>query len=307
MVYVCQSNDKALLSKSASGGAFSHLARIIIGQGGAVFGAAWKHGLCKHVCVRTEEELAAIRGSKYVRSSLGDTFEQAKALLDKGVPVLYSGTPCQLAALSAFLKKPYTNLYAVDLVCHGLPDDKIWDIYASRFSNPPSTAAFRDKTEGWRRYSIRLAFPDGSVYRKPYTQDTFMRAYISNLSLREACLRCKFNTSQKRADITLGDDWGGELRDCGDLGTSLLITHTEKGDELFEKARGQMRAEVTSFEKAAAANPVLLTPSRSHKKREEFLRLVDSGSFDKLVELWDKPPSRILGLLRRLKRKIIGH
>ena len=55
--------------QSSSGGVFSLLARQVLEQGGAVFGAALEEDkTVRHVCVRREEELAPLRGSKYVQS-----------------------------------------------------------------------------------------------------------------------------------------------------------------------------------------------------------------------------------------------
>ena len=43
--------------------------------------------------------------------------------------VLFSGTPCQTAGLNLFLRKHYSNLITVDLICHGVPSPKIWKDY----------------------------------------------------------------------------------------------------------------------------------------------------------------------------------
>ncbi|MDR1668606.1 MAG: Coenzyme F420 hydrogenase/dehydrogenase, beta subunit C-terminal domain, partial [Oscillospiraceae bacterium] len=254
-VFVCQSGDDALLRESSSGGVFTHLARSVLSRGGAVFGAAFIGGQCRHICARTEEELAPLRGSKYLQSELGDTFGQAKTLLEQGTPVLFSGTPCQIAALAATFGHP--NLTTLDLVCHGVPERKAWEAYAARFPAPPVSASFRDKTEGWRRFSVRFTFPGGTEYRKNLTEDPFMRAYLANLCLRKACHQCKFNTSAKKADITLGDDWGGLLPNTGDKGASVVLLHTPKGEALFETVRNAVRAEKTQFAALTAANQVL--------------------------------------------------
>ena len=62
-----------------------------------------------------------MRGSKYVQSDLGDTFRQARALLEAGTPVLFSGVPCQIDGLLRFLGRDYEHLLTCDLVCHGVP------------------------------------------------------------------------------------------------------------------------------------------------------------------------------------------
>ena len=295
MVYVCQSFDETLLRESSSGGVFTHLARSVLSRGGAVFGAAFVEGECRHICARTEEELAPLRGSKYLQSNLRDTLQQAKTLLSQGVPVLFSGTPCQIAALAAMEDDP--NLTTVDLICHGVPERKAWDAYIGRFPALPVAASFRDKTEGWRCYSIRLTFPDGTVYRKNHTDDPFLRAYGANLCLRKACHQCKFNTGAKKADITLGDDWGGVLPNGGDRGTSVVLLHTPKGEALFEAIKDQVRAEKSDFQTIAAANQVLLEPVKPHPKREEFMETVTGENFDALVKQWCKP-----SLKQRVKR-----
>ena len=70
-----------------------------------------------------------MRGSKYIESKLGDTFKNVKADLLDGRKVLFSGTPCQVDGLKAFLKTDYDNLLCIDIVCHGVPSPKVWAKY----------------------------------------------------------------------------------------------------------------------------------------------------------------------------------
>ena len=112
--------DEAERTASSSGGFFSLLARHVLEQGGAVFGAALDEDMtARHVCARTVDELAPMRGSKYVQSDLGGSFSQVKALLEEGTAVLFSGVPCQVDGLKRYLGKDYPNLLTCDLVCHG--------------------------------------------------------------------------------------------------------------------------------------------------------------------------------------------
>ena len=114
--------DEAERTASSSGGFFSLLARHVLEQGGAVFGAALDEDMtARHVCARTVDELAPMRGSKYVQSDLGGSFSQVKALLEEGTAVLFSGVPCQVDGLKRYLGKDYPNLLTCDLVCHGVP------------------------------------------------------------------------------------------------------------------------------------------------------------------------------------------
>ena len=51
-----------------------------------------------------KKEIAKFRGSKYLQSQIGDSFKQVKDFLTEGKKVLFSGTPCQIAGLKAYLK-----------------------------------------------------------------------------------------------------------------------------------------------------------------------------------------------------------
>ena len=95
-----------------------------------MFGAALDEGMtARHVCARTVEELAPMRGSKYVQSDLGGSFSQVKALLEEGTAVLFSGVPCQVDGLKRYLGKDYPNLLTCDLVCHGVPSPAVFRAY----------------------------------------------------------------------------------------------------------------------------------------------------------------------------------
>ena len=110
--YAARTNDDALRLASSSGGLFTELARPILAEGGIVFGCVWEKPalVAIHAKAETEDELAAMRGSKYVQSDLRDTFREVKTALQEGRKVLFSGTPCQIAGLNAFLGHHYDDL-----------------------------------------------------------------------------------------------------------------------------------------------------------------------------------------------------
>ena len=83
-VYTARANDTELRLASSSGGIFSLLARRILAQGGIVFGATCdlETGVVHHVAAHNEDELAALRGAKYVQSDVRATYREAKAALE---------------------------------------------------------------------------------------------------------------------------------------------------------------------------------------------------------------------------------
>lgn len=128
--YAAVSKNHTQRKESSSGGVFSLLAEYVLGQGGVVFGAAFDEGFhLRHIVVETTEGLAQLRGSKYVQSEIGDAYLQAKAYLKAGKLVLFTGTPCQIGGLKAYLQKDYENLITQDIICHGVPSPEVWEKY----------------------------------------------------------------------------------------------------------------------------------------------------------------------------------
>lgn len=123
--------DEKIRAKSSSGGMFAALAEYTLEQGGVVFGAAvvpkGKIVTVKHIMIKNKEELKKLQGSKYVQSDIRECYTNVKQQLAEGKKVLFSGTPCQVAAMKNYLGKEYDDLLLVDLVCHGTPSILHWE------------------------------------------------------------------------------------------------------------------------------------------------------------------------------------
>lgn len=225
---------------SSSGGLFTLVARHIIGEQGVVFGAAFDGDfLVHHIGVDSLEGLAMLRGSKYTQSRIENTYHEAKQYLEMGRKVLYSGTACQIAGLKAFLRKDYDNLLTVDVLCHGVPSPSLWELYKKEQEDSCGSkirdVRFRDKSTGWKQYSVALQFENGQAYSKVFRQDAFMRLFLANGCLRPSCHSCRFKGFPRVSDMTLGDCWGvgnhsPEMDD--DRGTSVVIINSKKGENM---------------------------------------------------------------------------
>ena len=232
--------DDAIRENSSSGGVFSLLARHFISIGGVVFGAIFDENWeVKHSCVTTEEELHKLRGSKYVQSSIGNSYVLAKEFLANGKPVLFSGTPCQIAGLNHYLGRNYNLLLTVDIICHGVPSPKVWkwyiDIIRSKNNASISGIDFRDKENGWRHFNLAFQFQQsGHVVKQScyHREDPYMKAFLNNLSLRPSCSSCQTKAGKSHSDITLADFWSVEkvatITD-NDKGISLVLVNSDKG------------------------------------------------------------------------------
>lgn len=195
-VYAAKNPDEIVRMQSSSGGIFTMLAERIISEGGVVFGAGFdERWEVVHSYVETKEALAKFRGSKYVQSKIGSTFQQAESFLKNGRKVLFSGTPCQIAGLKKYLRKEYDNLLAVDFICHGVPSPGVFRTYLQEEINQAfarqgdgknsvlhpciplvtesngleghgmeiQSIAFRDKRNGWKKYGFALALSKASA------------------------------------------------------------------------------------------------------------------------------------------------
>ena len=290
-----RNQDNAVRRESSSGGVFTLLAERVISRSGVVFGAAWTEDFraVQHIAVRTEADLAKLRSSKYLQSTIGSCYIQVKEFLDKGVEVLFSGTPCQIEGLRRFLCKDYENLLCVDLVCHGVPAPVVWRQYLleceEKHGAQVKNVTFRDKSTGWKSYSVTLQFENGAEQSIPAYEEPYMRAFLSDACLRPSCHDCRFKKYNRESDLTLADFWGietvcPEMDD--DRGTSLVLVHSPAGQAALDAIRDQLMMKLVDVAAALQQNPSAVVASGVHENREAFLESLGSIAFASAVKRW---------------------
>ena len=132
--YIVQHKDKSVVENSASGGAFYGFAQYIITQGGSVYGCVLNEQMMPiHICIEDENKIAKMQGSKYVQSYISDQiYQMIKLKLETDNMVLFSGTPCQIAGLYAFLGRDFPKLFTVGLICHGVASPGLYKHYIAK-------------------------------------------------------------------------------------------------------------------------------------------------------------------------------
>ena len=255
--YAARNKELSTRLRSSSGGLFTLLAEKIIQDGGVVFGAKFDSDWSViHASAETLEECKAFVGSKYVQSRLGSTFSEVHRHLKDGRKVLFSGTPCQVAALRKFLRKDYDNLLLIDVVCHGAPSNKVWQHYldqtlatSNKKRSEIAAISFRDKRNGWGNYGLSITFKDGSDIFIPMTENPYMRAFLTDLSIRPSCFECACRNGRSGADISLADFWGlcyALNYEDDNKGTSLELVWSKKGQEATASLAAVTSAPVVS-------------------------------------------------------------
>ena len=287
--YAAYSRDEATRLESSSGGVFTELAKAVLQQGGAVFGAAYNMKFdVVHICVETEDELAKLRGAKYAQSDLHGVFAQIKQKLDAGQRVLFSGTPCQVGGLKAFLRKDYQNLMTVDFVCHSVPSPMAWREYVKYRAEQdnqgtmPATINLRSKQTGWTnyQYSNLFTYEDGHVHTAKSGESLYMKLFVGGYISRASCVNCQFKGYNRVSDLTIGDFWciwdiAPEMDD--NKGTSVMLVHTTKGAGLLESICDRLVTKPVTLEEASRQNQAMLKCSKPNERRCEVLELIRNG------------------------------
>lgn len=239
-------NDPSIRKASSSGGIFTLIATYVINNGGVVFGASMSEDCysVEHIKIDKLEDLSKLRTSKYVQSKIGKCFTEVKEYLESGVTILFTGTPCQIGGLKAYLNKDYPNLITQDIVCHGTPSLAIWKSYVKQkedeYQSKVISVNFRYKSPNKATYSLRMEFENDQVYCSDRHTDLYLRGFLSNLFLKPACYECRFKGVDREADITLADFWGVANYAPNlnkDFGVSLVTLHTQKGISIFNKIK----------------------------------------------------------------------
>lgn len=278
--------------KSASGGIYSAFAQYLIMRGGYICGASYgsQSWIVKHIVGNTEDILDRTRSSKYVQSDAGLVYREIKALLDQGKEVLFSGTPCQVAALYAFLGKRYDKLYTMDLVCHGVPSSKVLRKYLKETYGEENVVKidFRSKEVfGWTS-SVTVELKNGEIYRNTHDKDVFYRAFLSCMALRKSCETCPFSQLPRQGDLTIGDFWGISRYDASlndKNGTSVVLVNNQKGMRMIELISESLNLKKeVPIEYAINGNKNIEHPFRAHYGRKHFFSMLDLKPLGELVK-----------------------
>ena len=240
-LYAVQMNDE-IRSVSSSGGVFSALAEIILNEGGVVFGASWNSDLSvSHIAIDSIEDLDKLRRSKYVQSFIGDSYKQVKQFLKQNRKVLFTGTPCQIAGLNAFLGKDDPNLLTVDVFCLFAPSQGYFKKYLQESFGEGEVVScnMRDKRHGWRCAVLSLSLSNGLTTCRWDYDDYWEKAFLGRLMMSEHCTNCIFPCHQRQGDLSIGDFWEICKIDSSfdENGTNALLVNSKKGQMYFERLK----------------------------------------------------------------------
>lgn len=308
--YIALSKNNEIYEHSSSGGVFGTIADYFIREKKAVVvGAAINSNYeVEHIIIDDIKELPKIQGSKYVQSDCSKIFLPIKSELMGGKWVLFSGTPCQVAALRCYLGKDYERLICVDIVCHGVPSPFYFKYHMKKYygNGELKSISFRTKDK-YERYGFNLNVEtDRRKYFVSGNIDLYYRMFLSGLSFRESCYYCPYANENRVGDITIGDC--GNSKDYKefyyDKTISTVYPITEKGYLLWNEIKKLFNDKEVVLEKEINSNECLIHPTFRPSFRNYLYSGNDYSAMERKMLGFIGKPKLIIQIKERVKRII---
>ena len=301
--YNAISKLRKFYKRSASGGVFVTLAWHFLRQyeNGVICGCGFDGGRVHHILVHSEDELFRVQGSKYVQSQLDNVFVEIRQILRDGGHVLFGGTPCQVAALRAFLnQREEERLLTLDLICHGVPSPKFLErdlsLYVPQLSNIKDVQ-FRSKHPFFRsksNFCLSLTTDSSYFSRKPTSalnQDPYFSLFSKGWTLRWSCYQCHYANLRRVGDVTIGDcdSWSCYPHFHPNEATSAVFINTLKGEGIWNMAKDLFDFIDLDLEKEAKVNRQLTHPFACPIERETIYEELEKLSIQEIRKYYAKP------------------
>jgi coenzyme F420-reducing hydrogenase beta subunit len=114
-------------------------------------------------------------------------------------PVLFCGSPCQVAGLHSYLGKKNDNLYTIDFICRGMNSPKAYKAWLREIEEKEKAKVtrvwFKYKENGWKKSPrcTRIDLSNGKYIVQKGEFNPFMSGYLGpNLYIRPSCSDCQF-------------------------------------------------------------------------------------------------------------------
>ena len=290
--YVLQAPESYDRLQSASGGAYTLIARTIFEKGGIVAGHIWDEQFgVKGFITGDEKDIEILRGTKYLQSDVEGLYLAVRKYLNENKLVLFSGTPCQNAAMRSFLKRDYDNLIMTDFVCMGIDSPLAFKKYIYSLENQYQSKVIyfkaKSKEVGWRYLTNKAVFENGKSYFGINGRDANLNATFLNVLVRPSCYDCKYKGFPRVSDMTIGDYWRKKY-DYDPLddnsGTSYIMLHNDKAISFFDVVKKKCYYRDIDFTKIIEGNRYATSSlPKPLFSRTEFYERLHKEDYSQLV------------------------
>lgn len=300
-VYEAWASNDDVRMRSSSGGVFGQMAHDVLTGGGVVFGVAFDGMKAYHKAITDISDLNDVQDTKYVQSYAHGAYREVYGYLKEGKNVIFSGSPCQIAACKSYLcNKHYSgNILTIEVVCHGVPSYLALK-KSIEYVGAKKVISFRDKEQGWGYHSQHMCYqlPNGKHIIKKREDDLFYRMFFCKKLLRPSCYSCPFAKMPRVADLTIGDSWGTSNADKEEIfkGLSLLMVNNANGMAWLEKY-GHVKLRPTSWLKSLYINRNVYTPFPPSNMVQ---RISDAGDWISSLDLKNYMDKNPLGFIEEI-------
>ena len=290
------------IEKSSSGAIFVALSNYILGKNGKIIGGGYSYVTNKveHVVCQTPQERDCCRGSKYIQSHVEKAvYEKLEKELRKGTPILYIGTPCQVAAVLQYVSVKNIkaeSLVTCDILCHGVGSPGIWKKFLEYKKTKIDYLTFKDKRRGWEKPLCVAKSENKEISLRAYSW-----LYFSDSIMRPVCYKCQYATVNRVGDFTIGDFWNVKRKApemYNPRGTSFIMVNTDKGKACFNNIKRELVYKQISIDDIMQSNMQQPTKASVYRGKvmEDFTKKNSAAFFKKweLKLLMDKVITRIV-------------
>lgn len=318
-IFLAINKELEIVKESSSGGVFSAIAKEFINdEKGVVIGAAFtSDNELKHIEVSRVEELYKLRKSKYIQSDISEIFFRIDYNLKKNTKVLFTGTPCQVAAVKNVFKNN-NLLFTCDIICHAVQSPGVFRTIIKnlekKYNSKIKSINFRSKINGWTKPTTIITFDNNKKYMKYTGESCIGIGLVKNYATRKCCETCEYCATNRAGDLTLGDFWKAKyeankqyIKKYGDIGFSTVLVNSEKGKELFNNILNNLIYEEKTIEDAITNNGPLYRPVKQSELRKEFFNDYNNLNFEVFEKKWLKLSfkevikSRIISLIYKTR------
>jgi hypothetical protein len=153
---------------------------------------------------------------------------------------------------------------------------------------------------------LRISTESKNYYRGTES-DPYMRSFFEDISIRPSCYKCRFKKRYRAGDFTLWDCFFPEnlapmLND--NKGSTNVLIHTEKGNELFKKVASSFRYKEANPDDLVKGTKEMFESVSYNNKRSRFFCDINEMSEK---DFWNKYfPSSAKSIFMRCAKSILA-
>lgn len=179
--------------------------------------------------------------------------------------ILITCLPCQVKAIRGILEKKKIDSFIIALTCSSQMSKVATHFLFNKFGiEEKDIEFFRYRGNGWPS-GVQIKTRTNKYFFHN-TKSIWMDIFNSQLFTLKRCFSCE-DTFGLEADISVADPWLERYITTDNIGATLVVAHTDKGNELIKEA---LQSGVLSFKENLSHSEVIKSQEWTLKKKYIF-------------------------------------